>query len=227
MISNIYQVLKNGLLILAILGLVAFAPAAMAQAGTEKPSTPSAKELQSDSNTPQKTLENYQLALKEAMDKIFGVLEDLEKRTDLTPAEKQRRAIEFLRIVRYGPEQKDYFWIHDLQGKMIMDPYIPDLVGKDLSDFVDANGVEVFAEAIKLSRSVGQGYFDYLWPKYEGKQAVPKVALVRLYGPWGWVIGTGIYRDTIEAYELPESVSFSVPLTTDPFVNDRDRVSRF
>ena len=156
----------------------------------------------------------YQTTLKKAMDRIFSELESIEKEKGLGFEEKQQKAKDFIKIVRWGPEKKDYFWINDFQGKMLMDPYIPDLVGKDLSDFKDQNGKKIFIEFIMICREKEEGFIDFFWPRYEGKKPVQKVSLVRLFKPWGWIVGTGVYLDTIEAYEIPE-VWLYIPTGTD------------
>ncbi len=173
--------------------------------------TVTATESSSPADEPQEPVPEYRMTLKKAMDKLFSELESIRKE-GIGLEEKQQKAIEFIKVVRYGPEQKDYFWINDMQGKMIMDPYIPDLVGKDLSNFKDQNGKEIFAEFIKVCREKEQGFVDYLWPMYEGKKPAPKISLVRLFKPWGWIIGTGFYLDIIEAYEMPERIRFYIPL---------------
>ena len=173
--------------------------------------TVTATEASSPADEPQEPVPEYRMTLKKAMDKLFSELESIRKE-GIGLEEKRQKAIEFIKVVRYGPEQKDYFWINDMQGKMIMDPYIPDLVGKDLINFKDQNGKEIFAEFIKVCREKEQGFVDYLWPMYEGKRPVPKISLVRLFKPWGWIIGTGIYLEIIEAYKMPEVIRFYIPL---------------
>src|SRR3989339_978312 len=69
-----------------------------------------------------------------------------EKSGLLTRPQAQRKALESVRGLRYGPEDKDYFWITDLGPKMIMHPYRPDLDGKDLSGFRDSHGKHIFIE---------------------------------------------------------------------------------
>ena len=182
--------------------------------------TVTATESSSPANEPQEPVPEYRMTLKKAMDKLFSELESIRKE-GIGLEEKRQKAIEFIKVVRYGPEQKDYFWINDMQGKMIMDPYIPDLAGKDLSNFKDQNGKEIFAEFIKVCREKEQGFVDYLWPMYEGKRPAPKISLVRLFKPWGWIIGTGVYLDIIEAYEMPEVIKFYIPLGEPPVEDPR------
>ena len=144
----------------------------------------------------------YQQELEKAMDKVFGVLESIDKEK-IGPEEKQDKAIAWVRNFRYGVENKDNLWINDLHPKMIVDPYKPKLEGKDLSDFKDQNGELIFKRMVDLTRQTGEGYITYLWPKWEGEKPVPRIAYLREYKPWGWIVGAGMFIDTIEAYEPP------------------------
>jgi signal transduction histidine kinase len=57
--------------------------------------------------------------------------------------------------VRYGAENKDYFWIIDEQPAMIMHPYRPELMRADLSDYQDPNGKKLFVEAVQIVEQKG------------------------------------------------------------------------
>jgi methyl-accepting chemotaxis protein len=100
--------------------------------------------------------------------------------------------------IRYGPENKDYFWINDMQPKMIMHPYKPQLNGKDLSQSKDPNGKRLFVEFTKVCREKGEGFVDYYWPKYGANEPQPKLSFVKLFKEWDWIVGTGVYIDDIE-----------------------------
>ena len=116
----------------------------------------------------------------------------------LTAAQARRQAADAVRALRYGPEEKDYFWITDLAPRMIVHPYRPDLDGKDLSDFRDSHGKLMFVEFADVCRRDGAGYVDYMWQwKDEADRIVPKLSYVKLFEPWGWVIGTGIYIEDV------------------------------
>jgi PAS domain S-box-containing protein len=112
----------------------------------------------------------------------------------------QQAAGERIRDLRYGSEGKDYFWITDLQPRMVMHPYRTDLNGKDVSDFQDQRGHRVFVEFVRLVQAKREGYLEYVWQwKDDPQRLVAKQAYVRLFEPWGWVIGTGIYLDDVNA----------------------------
>ncbi|EKD89080.1 MAG: PAS/PAC sensor signal transduction histidine kinase, partial [uncultured bacterium] len=116
----------------------------------------------------------------------------------MSRAEAQAFAIDRVESLRYGAEDKDYFWIQDLKPTMIMHPYRPELNGEDLLDFKDARGVRIFVEFSNLVQRDGEGYIDYVWQwKDDPDRLEPKESFVKLFQPWGWIIGTGIYIDDV------------------------------
>lgn len=116
----------------------------------------------------------------------------------LTREEAQRLAAARIEALRYGPEGKDYFWIQDLQPRMVMHPYRPDLNGQDLSTFTDPRGVPIFVKFASLVQREGQGYIDYVWQwKDDPDRLSPKESYVKGFEPWDWVIGTGLYTDDV------------------------------
>jgi len=108
----------------------------------------------------------------------------------------QTAAVNAIRTLRYGG--KEYLWINDLTPRMVVHPIKPDLDGKDLTDNMDPSGKRIFVEFVKICREKGAGYVDYLWPRLDGGQPQPKISYVRLFAPWGWVIGSGVYLEDIK-----------------------------
>jgi len=111
--------------------------------------------------------------------------------------------------LRYGND--DYFWINDLGPRMIMHPTKPELDGQDLTDNKDPNGKRLFVEFVNVVKKQGSGFVDYQWPK-PGKDAPqPKLSYVTGFEPWGWVIGTGVYIDDLQAqlWESARTVIFA------------------
>lgn len=112
----------------------------------------------------------------------------------------QQAALTEMRALRYGSENKDYLWITDLQPSMVMHPYLPDLEGVKLDKYSDSEGKLLFVEAVEIALNEGAGYIYYMWPKQDyQKGPVPKLSYIRLFEPWGWVIGSGIYLDDVYA----------------------------
>jgi methyl-accepting chemotaxis protein len=98
--------------------------------------------------------------------------------------------------LRYGAGE--YFWINDLQPRMIMHPIKPELNGRDISDMKDPNGKYLFVEFANVVKRQGAGFVAYEWPKPGMAEPQPKLSFVTGLEPWGWVIGTGVYIDDLQ-----------------------------
>ena len=100
--------------------------------------------------------------------------------------------------MRYGNEQKNYFWITTTEPVMINHPYRSDLNGNALGDFADKHGNRLFADAVNLVNEKGEGIIQYYWKRKEdASREVPKLSYVKAYQSWNWIIGTGIYLDDV------------------------------
>jgi len=131
---------------------------------------------------------------------ILAKLHDDEQKGLLTREQAQQQAIEQIRNLHYGQEMKDYFWINDMQPRMVIHPYRTDLNGKDLSNYTDPDGKRVFVEFVNLVKTQGAGYVNYMWQWMDDKRRIaPKISYVKGFAPWGWIIGTGIYIDDVKA----------------------------
>jgi len=115
----------------------------------------------------------------------------------LSVDDAKKLAIEAVRNMRY--DKTEYFWINDLNAVIVMHPIKPELDGKDLSQFKDKNGKAIFTEFATMVKKNGAGFVDYVWPKPGFKEEVPKISYVKGTGSWGWVIGSGIYIDDVDA----------------------------
>ncbi|MCP4638831.1 MAG: PAS domain S-box protein [bacterium] len=131
---------------------------------------------------------------------VFAECERWEQLGLLTHDQAQDRSIDILRAWRYGRNDADYFWVTDLKPVMIMHPYRPDLDGTDVSGYEDTNGKHLFVEFANAALARGEGFVDYTWELPGGiGDPVPKLSHVRLFEPWGWVLGTGIYVEDVAA----------------------------
>jgi methyl-accepting chemotaxis protein len=116
---------------------------------------------------------------------------------DIAVADAQKRAMARLAALRYG--KNDYFWINDMQPRMVMHPIKPEMNGNDLTSFKDPNGKALFVEFVNVVRKDGAGFVPYEWPKPGFDKPQPKLSYVIGFAPWNWVIGTGVYIDDLSA----------------------------
>jgi methyl-accepting chemotaxis protein len=128
----------------------------------------------------------------------------------LTDEQAQQAALAALKGLRYSGSE--YFWVNDMQPRMVMHPIKPELNGKSLAENKDANGQYLFVNFVNVVKAQGAGFSSYLWPKPGSEAPVPKISYVKGFAPWGWVIGSGVYVDTVNATVMQRVLRVSVGL---------------
>ena len=150
----------------------------------------------------------------------------------LSDEDARKAAMDALRSVRY--DNVEYFWINDLgkpAPKMIMHPTVPALDGKvlDADRFNKATSIQpgtdgtvtavsgknLFIAFVEVADAAGHGYVGYQWPRPKAgggttDELYPKLSYVKKFEPWGWVIGTGIYIDDVDAIFRQQATKFLI-----------------
>ena len=91
-----------------------------------------------------------------------------------------------------------YFYVYDMQGNNLMHPRQPELVGRNLWSLRDAAGMPIIQHLIARARA-GGGLERYTWIKPSTNKAAPKLGYVVPLDQFGWMLGTGIYLDDVDA----------------------------
>ncbi len=147
-------------------------------------------------------MEDKREMIRELTNSAWSILEKQhseEKKGRLTMAEAQKNALETIQELRYGKKRKNYFWITDTSPIMLMHPYRNDLHGVDLSSHTDKHEKKMFKEMAEIAQKDGDGFVDYLWQWHdEPGKIVPKVSYIKIFTPWSWILGTGIYIDDVD-----------------------------
>ena len=110
--------------------------------------------------------------------------------------ETKARVLALLASLNFGSD--GYFFVYDQHGRNLMHPRQPELVGQDLWQLTDGNGLLVI-QALLHSASQGDGFQRYGWQKPSSGQMAEKLAYVTQLQRWGWVLGTGLYLDDVDA----------------------------
>ena len=149
--------------------------------------------------TRQGMMDGKYMKTRHVVETAWGVLDYYAKQVKaqaLTLEEAKRRAMDEIRNMRY--EGDDYFWINDLEPRMVMHPTSKDMDGKNLSDEKDPSGKKIFVSMVEKVKSEGAGFVEYSWSKPGHSKPVPKVSYVKGFPEWGWILGSGIYLDDVE-----------------------------
>ena len=139
---------------------------------------------------------------------VLAYFQGLESAGSLDRATAQKQALSAIRNLRY--DQNDYFWINDLTPVMVMHPTNPKLDGQNLAAIRDPDGFAVFNEMVAIAKAKGAGMVNYRWPKPGASEPVQKTSYVQLFQPWGWIIGSGVYIDDVQAEFRSQVVKASV-----------------
>lgn len=172
--------------------------------------------------------EEKKTQIKQQIQTAYSIIENyynLYREGLISEEEAKENALAQIKNLRYA--ENNYFWINDTSypfPKMIMHPTNPGLNGKILDDpkfncakkmkfgisgeTIKTDGKKnLFQAMVEVVKKSKEGYVEYVWPKPlpGGKvteEVYPKLSYVKLFEPWGWVIGTGIYIDDINSTML-------------------------
>jgi len=152
--------------------------------------------------------------LIETAHSVMNGFDERAKKGEFSEKEAQAGAIAVIRKLRY--EDGQYFWINDMTPRVVMHPIKPELDGQAVGDLKDKKGKRLYSEFVRVVRDSGEGFVDYYWTKPKsgsgGKSEVlaPKLSYVKGFKPWGWIVGTGVYIDDIDAEFQQELTNHSI-----------------
>ncbi|MBR7799260.1 cache domain-containing protein [Undibacterium fentianense] len=133
----------------------------------------------------------------EASHGIIGHFYEQSRKGLMSEADAKAAALQTIQSLRYSGQE--YFWVNDMQVRMLMHPIKPELDGKDVANIKDPDGKQLFVEFVETVKAHESGFVFYMWPKPGQSKPVEKVSFVKGFAPWGWLIGSGVYVDTVNA----------------------------
>ena len=144
--------------------------------------------------------------LVEVAHATLGHFEKEAREGRMSVDEAKKAAMNTIRSLRY--DKVEYFWINDFTPTTLMHPIKPELEGKSMSEVKDPTGKVLFVEFVNVVKASGAGFVDYLWPKPGSEKPVQKLSYVKGFEPWGWIVGSGIYVDDVDALFREEAARF-------------------
>lgn len=137
-------------------------------------------------------------ALLDTSVNLLQTLDQQVKAGQLSLSAAQQEARRLLENMTYG--NNDYFFAMNERAVMTIHGGDVQQVGRDLTDFRTEDGRYLFRDMVALlDRGQARQEFSYLWPKAGSSEPQPKLTVVRSFAPWGWIIGTGVYMDDLNA----------------------------
>ena len=149
-----------------------------------------------------KLLDEKKASLRNVTDVVNTLVASYEARVkagEIKLEDARKTIASDMKSLRY--QGNEYFFIIGTDGKMVAHGAKPELAGRDVSEdiFKDSSGKYFAKEMVTIGKDKGEGFVTYEWPKPGQTVPSPKLGYVKLFAPWDWVIGTGIYVDDVEA----------------------------
>ena len=110
-----------------------------------------------------------------------------------------------MRLFRY---ENGYYFITRLDGIEILYTDNPEMEGRNMLQLDNNETTSAMRHILSIAQNEKEGFYDYLWqkPHNDPNKLFRKLSYVKLFEPYGWVIGTGIYLDDMEQ-ELKEELA--------------------
>jgi putative nucleotidyltransferase with HDIG domain len=133
------------------------------------------------------------------MNKIPEEIEYYPRKENFKPLDAKQLSLQVMQKMRFGKDNKNYFFIINTDGVMIFHPYLSDLIGKNILSLHDSRGNYYIKDFIDISNKSNSGFSNYIFSKYDdSKKEHEKITYITTYKPWGWIIGAGMYVDDIQ-----------------------------
>lgn len=136
---------------------------------------------------------------KIAVDQAHSIANEIYEQQKVFATDEEIKAIivASLRNLRFF-NGRGYYFIDDLESKIILLPTSPSMEGKySLDNPTTAKLMQDILDSVKNDQ--GAGYSRYKWYAPDNQQVrLEKISYTRLFEPFDWVIGTGDYIASFE-----------------------------
>lgn len=118
----------------------------------------------------------------------------------------QTEVLDYIEQIRFGKD--GFIFVVNYQGTVVMSPTQKHLIGKNIWNLEDPNGVKVIQEERRAVEKPEGGFIYYSWNKPSTSAPSPKVSFMKGIEDWQWMIGAGLYLDDVDGTitELKESL---------------------
>ena len=145
------------------------------------------------------TLRSFEAQVREAVTLAASLIEDVFRQRDrgeISDEVARRVAFESLRVLKYGHD--DYIWVSDYASLILSHPD-PRYYRQNVSGFKDETGDAIIPKIVEIARKNGEGTWTYDWTRLGSGKPTKKVAYFKDLPKLGMVVGSGAYRDDIDA----------------------------
>ncbi|MGM0784237.1 MAG: methyl-accepting chemotaxis protein [Pseudomonadota bacterium] len=157
-------------------------------------------------------VEERRSALSDYTDMAMNAIEGYAQRVEdgeLDEEEAKSQVAEVISSMTYD-EGRGYIYVFDEDYNLWAHPRLP--VGTNLGDFQNDEDRFLFREFVDSVHN-DDGFVSYLWAHSdENDELVTKTSFHQYHADWGWVVGTGVYVNDINAAFVSKLAWSLVPL---------------
>jgi signal transduction histidine kinase/nitrogen-specific signal transduction histidine kinase len=136
--------------------------------------------------------------LKLQTNQLFSIINTFyDKYKDTMTKEELKNNLKFLIInARYA--NNGYYWINENEYKILEHPIYPQLNGIEVSKMYKGKAFKQVEASLKNAKLNGSGFMEYKWLRKNSKIKEDKISYLRVFKPYGWIIGTGVYLEDVK-----------------------------
>lgn len=113
---------------------------------------------------------------------------------DLKDSEKE--ILSTVSDIRFGKDE--YIYVINTEG-ITLSHIDPNEIGKSFSELKDISGVSFISRLLEEAAKPEGGYLTYFFVKPSNGKEVEKIAYAKEIKSLGWIVGSGVYLDNLEA----------------------------
>ena len=144
--------------------------------------------------------------LKEQTSQLFSIINKVyNKYKDELSEDELKEKLKFLiSNARYG--KNGYYWVNDGHLKILVHPIYPQLNGKKIIEIYNGKGLDNIYKSLLNAQKNGSGFMQYKWPRKKSQIKEEKISYLKVFKPYGWIIGTGVYLNDIKEILQKEAI---------------------
>ena len=123
------------------------------------------------------------------------------KKSVLSLEDIKKASIEHLRQIRFPNRGKEhgFFFIRSFDGIQMLSVSVPDIEGKDVSQYKDPDGIITHELFMNIVNASGEGFVDYSWfNPATGKNQMKRSFIKKIPG-LQWYVGSGFWFEDINS----------------------------
>ncbi len=113
----------------------------------------------------------------------------------LSDNEIQKISVHALKALRFSEGNSGYYFIGTFAGETVLNVVKPEYEGKKHKESKDKKYSNIFTELASIAQAQGEGFHKYDWINPETGKESAKLSYIKVFEPFSWYIGTGIYTD--------------------------------